>query len=116
MADSRMIKSKFKNVKTGGYDSRKEAKRGAQLELLQRAGKITNLTKQVKFELIPSQWMFDKSGKKKCIERAVIYKADFQYIENGQLIVEDVKGLKLPEYIIKRKLMLYTHGIKIKET
>lgn len=111
-----MIRNKFGNVKTSGYDSKKEAKRGAQLELLQRAGKITNLTKQVKFELIPSQWMFDKSGKKKCIERAVYYKADFQYIENGKIIVEDVKGLKLPEYIIKRKLMLYIHGIIIKET
>ena len=115
MANSRMIKSKFGNVKTSGYDSKKEAKRGAMLELLQRAGKISHLTKQVKYELIPSQWML-VNGKKKCIERAVYYKADFQYIENGQLIVEDVKGLKLPEYIIKRKLMLYTHGIKIKET
>lgn len=111
-----MIKNKYNNVKTKGYDSRKEAARGAMLEMLQRTGRISNLTKQIKYELVPSQWMVDKNGKKRCIERAVTYVADFQYIENGQLIVEDVKGLKLPEYIIKRKLMLYTHGIKIKET
>ena len=49
-------------------------------------------------------------------ERAVKYKADFTYREGGELVVEDKKGLKTPVYVIKRKLMLFVHGIKIKET
>lgn len=93
------------------FDSRKEENRWMELVLLERAGKISNLETQVKFELIPSQRIDGK-----VVERAVHYKADFAYLENGQKIVEDTKGFKTPEYIIKRKLMLYVHGIKVKET
>lgn len=92
------------------FDSKKEARRYAELKLLQRAGKISNLRLQVPFELIPSQYI-----DKKCVERAVTYRADFVYTENGQTVVEDTKGMRTKDYIIKRKLMLERYGIQIRE-
>jgi hypothetical protein len=106
--------NKFGNRKTlfNGitFDSRREAKRYAELVLLLRAGQISNLRRQVPFELLPSQ---KRNGK--VIERPVRYVADFVYIENGQEVVEDAKGLRTKEYILKRKLMLWQYGIQIKE-
>lgn len=92
------------------FDSQKEYRRFCELCLLERAGKVTDLQRQVKFELIPSQRI---SGK--VVERACTYVADFVYQENGEKVVEDTKGFKTKDYIIKRKLMLWVHGIKIKE-
>lgn len=106
-----MAYSKYRNVKTNGYASRKESKHALQLKLLQRAGLISNLQEQVKYELIPSQ----KDNGGKVLERACSYIADFVYVENGETVVVDTKGMRTAEYIIKRKLMLYVHGIKIKE-
>lgn len=104
------------------YDSRKEARRARELSLLEKAGKITELQTQVKFVLIPAQREPDIVGKRggikkgKVIERECAYYADFVYTdENGQRIVEDTKGVRTTDYIIKRKLMLYVHGIRIKE-
>ena len=103
------------------YDSRKEARRHQELLLLQRAGVIQDLQRQVEFELIPAQREPDTIGvrggvkKGKTLELAVKYVADFVYKENGKTIVEDTKGFKTKDYIIKRKLMLWVHGIKIKE-
>lgn len=95
------------------FDSQKEAQRYAELRLMQRAGKIQGLETQVPYELVPAQR--DASGK--LAERAVIYKADFVYEENGDVVVEDVKSeaTRTPEYIIKRKLMRWVHGIEIRE-
>ena len=106
-----MAYSKYRNVKTNGYASRKESKHATELKLLQRAGLISELQEQVKYKLIPSQK--DKGGK--VIERACSYIADFVYVENGETVVVDTKGFRTDDYIIKRKLMLYVHGIKIKE-
>lgn len=106
-----MAWSKYGNKKTYGHDSKKEAVRARELMLLQRAGKISCLQQQVTFELIPAQYI---NGK--CVERAVKYVADFVYAQDGKTVVEDVKGFKTPEYVIKRKLMLYVHGIRILET
>lgn len=92
------------------FDSKREVERYAQLLLLQRAGKIANLTRQEAFVLIPSQYIGGK-----CVERPCVYKADFVYQQNGEKVVEDAKGVRTPEYIIKRKLMLYIHGIRVKE-
>ena len=98
------------------FDSRKEAKRYSELLLLERAGVIKNLELQKSFELIPTQYEVLPNGKKgKCIERAVTYKADFVYNENEKMVVEDTKGFRTDKYIIKRKLMLYKYGIRIKE-
>ena len=104
------------------FDSKREAERYIYLKLLQKAGEISDLRCQVEYELIPNQYGADvitPTGKKKrgkLLERAVKYKADFTYIEDGELIVEDVKGFKTKDYILKRKMMLFFHGIRIKET
>ncbi len=92
------------------FDSKKEANRYYELRLLEREGAISDLQTQVKFELIPSQRI---NGK--VVERPCTYIADFVYMENGQKVVEDTKGFKTTDYIIKRKLMLYVHGIRIQE-
>ena len=105
------------------FDSRKEARRYSQLKLLERAGAISNLQLQVKYILIPAQREPDKTGKRggvikgKTIERECSYIADFVYTDNrtGETIVEDAKGMKTEVYKIKKKLMLYIHGVRIKE-
>ena len=98
----------------GTFDSRREYERWCELKLLERAGKITGLRRQVKFELVPTQRAPGKKGK--VIEFPVNYIADFVYDENGRTVVEDSKGFRTDDYIIKRKLMLWVHGIRIKET
>ena len=107
-----MSKYKSKKVTVDGitFDSLKEYRHWCDLRLLERVGKITDLQTQVKFELIPSQRM---NGK--VVERACNYVADFVYMENGKKVVEDTKGYKTKDYIIKRKLMLFRFGIQIKE-
>lgn len=106
------------------FDSAREADRYAELLLLQRAGKISDLRCQVKYVLIPAQYevyeRYGKNGKrlkdgKRCIEKECAYIADFVYEENGKTVVEDVKGMRTKEYLIKRKLMLWVHGIRIRE-
>lgn len=92
------------------FDSKKEANRYAELRLLERSGAIHNLRRQVRYELIPAQ---KKDGK--TIERACHYIADFVYEENGKTVVEDVKGYRTKEYVLKRKLMLQVHGIEVRE-
>lgn len=90
------------------FDSIKEKDRWVLLKYLEKTGKIHGLKRQKPFELIPKQNS----------ERAVKYKADATYWENGRFIVEDTKShitRKKPEYIIKRKLMLWRYGIKILE-
>lgn len=113
-------KNKYGNRKTSGHASRKESRRAAQLKVMEMAGVISELREQVAFELIPAQFAADPTGKGKrgkCIERAVKYIADFVYKDSdGHTIVEDSKGFRTKEYVIKRKLMLYVHGIKITET
>lgn len=114
---------KYHNRKTAGYDSRKEARRAQELHLMQAAGHVAELREQVRYELIPAQYEPDvitATGKHKrgrCIERACYYVADFVYIdEDGVEVVEDTKGIKTKDYIIKRKLMLERYGVRIKET
>lgn len=106
---------KYKNRKTevNGiiFHSKKEARRYQELLLLEKAGAIQELKLQEKFVLIPSQR--GKDGK--VIERECSYIADFSYKENGKYIVEDTKGFRTKDYIIKRKLMLNIYGIQIKE-
>lgn len=92
------------------HDSKKEAKRCNELAILERAGIIQNLQQQVKFVLIPSQKLGGKVAERECS-----YYADFVYTENGRQVVEDTKGVKTDAYKIKKKLMLYVHGIVIKE-
>lgn len=110
-------------VKTFCFDSKREARRHAELTALQAAGAILDLQRQVKFVLIPAQREADVIGKRggrkqgKLIERECSYYADFVYTDakTGERIVEDTKGMRTKDYIIKRKLMLYIHGIRIHE-
>jgi|SRR5882762_7675941 len=89
------------------YDSKREAKRGAELELLEKIGAISGLKRQIPYKLIPKQ-----DG-----ERACTYILDFEYFDEelNKPVWEDVKGMKTPEYIIKRKLMKWVHEITITE-
>ena len=108
--------SKYRNRKVttpdGTFDSVKEYSRWQELKLLQRAGEIYDLQRQVPFVLIPTQ----RDDRGKVIERDVKYIADFTYRNKEyKLIVEDTKGMKTKEYIIKGKLMLYRNGIRIQE-
>lgn len=110
------------------FDSKKEAQRYTELKTLEKAGKITGLQLQREFELIPAQRehtneIYEKGPQKgrfkpgKLLECKCSYVADFVYwdLENNCMVVEDAKGMRTKEYIIKRKLMLYKYGIKIKE-
>lgn len=101
-------------VAVGGrrYDSKREAGRAVYLHLMASAGSISGLREQVRYTLIPAQYVDGK-----CVERAVTYIADFVYVDNatGETVVEDTKGYKTKDYVIKRKLMLWVHGIRIRE-
>lgn len=113
-----MTKYKNKKIVVNGieYDSKKEYARHCDLMLMERAGLISNLQRQVKYELIPTQRI---NGK--VVERPVSYIADFVYNKDGGFVVEDVKGYRNPasagyaKFVLKRKLMLYVHGIRITE-
>jgi hypothetical protein len=125
--------SKYGNYKTRTsdgivHDSQAEAMRWAQLCLMNRAGSIKDLRRQVDYELLPAQRersteVYRAGPRKgqpkpgKVIEKRVVYRADFVYTDTttGETVVEDVKGMKTKDYIIKRKLMLYFHGIRIVE-
>ena len=103
--------SKYKNRKLKSpdgqmFDSVKEYHRYGCLRILERAGQIKDLQRQVKFELIPKQ-----KGMRACY-----YVADFTYYEDGQFVVEDCKGYKTEVFRLKEKLMMWVHGIRIKIT
>lgn len=109
-----MCVNKYRNRKVTidgeTFDSKREAQRYQELRLLMRAGEIADLQRQVVFELIPAQKICGK-----VLERSVKYIADFVYMQDGNRVVEDTKGVRTKEYIIKRKLMLWRHGIRVKE-
>lgn len=127
MAWSYNHKNKYNNkkVEVNGivFDSKREAKRYSELLLLEQVGAISNLQRQVKYVLIPAQREPDTVGarggihKGKVIEKECAYYADFVYFdrETQEIVVEDTKGMKTTEYTIKRKLMLFRHGIRIRE-
>ena len=96
--------SKYKNVRTNGFDSKKEFERYMELLLLEKAGEIRHLQTQVGFPLRVNDVLIGH------------YMADFVYWENDQKVVEDCKGMKTPVYRIKCKLMKAIYGIEIKET
>lgn len=117
-----MSKYNAKKVAIDGevFDSKKEARRYQELMLLQKAGKISHLERQVKYVLIPAYK--EKVGKKtKTIERECSYIADFKYFdrETHEIVVEDAKGYRkgtaYDVFVIKRKLMLERFGIRVRE-
>lgn len=109
----------------GSFMSKKELKRWTELKLQEEAGVISDLRKQVKFVLIPAQrepdwtdYSKSKKGRKvrgSLLEHECAYVADFVYQKDGETVVEDTKGFRTKDYVIKRKLMLWVHGIRVKE-
>lgn len=99
--------TKYKAVRTDGYASKKEAKRAAELELLEKLGEISGLQKQIRYGLIPK----DEIGP------LISYVADFVYrdLRTGKIIVEDVKGFRTPLYRLKKRLMFTVQGVRITE-
>jgi len=99
--------SKYRAVKTSVdgimFDSKKEAYRYAELKLLEKAGKISCMELQPEFVLMEG---YRRDGK---AVKAVKYVADFRYRENGNIVVEDVKGMKTPVYLLKKKLLLHRY-------
>ena len=112
-----MCMSKYGNKKTVvdgiEFDSKKEAHRWIELKYMERAGLIRELQRQVPFVLIPTQ----KNADGKVVEREVRYIADFVYRnkKDNRIVVEDSKGYRTDVFKIKKKLMLYRHGIQVKE-
>lgn len=123
MKSYRSTKYHNRKVRVGdeSFDSRKEYDRWLELNILEEAGVIRKLQRQVKYVLIPAQRepeTITQRGRKipgRVIEREVCYYADFVYEMDGEVIVEDTKGMRTDAYIIKRKLMLERHGIRIRE-
>lgn len=93
------------------FDSKAEAERWHYLSMIQKAGEITDLKHHVPFDLLPAQ---EVGGRK---ERPVRYEADFTYMNGGKLVVEDVKSgpTKTPAFVLKRKMLLFFHGIAVIE-
>ena len=110
-----MKKQKYGNSKITidgiRFDSKREAQRWQELRLMERAGRITDLRRQVKFVLIPSQ----RGEDGKVIEKQVTYIADFVYLKDGKTVVEDSKGYRTEVYRLKKKMMLYFFHIRIQE-
>jgi len=107
------MQNKYRNKKVTidglKFDSQKESRRYQELKLLERAGVIDGLITLVRYEIIPKS---DKYGK-------VVYVADFVYLKDGRLIVEDVKGMKTGAayamFKLKQKLMYNTLGLEVVE-
>jgi hypothetical protein len=91
----------------GWFDSQRELRRWGELKLMEKAGKITDLKRQVRFDLVPKM----RRG-----QRPIFYLADFVYMENGKRVVEDSKGYRDRLYMLKWRLMEWVHGIEILET
>lgn len=105
-----VLKYGNKRIQTedGWFDSLAEHRRWGELKLLEKAGAIRSLRRQVDFELIPRVGSL----------RPIIYRADFVYEEAPEWkeIVEDRKGFKDRVYRLKCRMMLWRHGIVIRET
>lgn len=112
MLRSNVIQAKRTTVDGITFDSKKEADRYLVLKQMETEGLISDLILQPEYLLLPKQ--VDADGR--CLERSLSYRADFSYTRDGETVVEDVKGFRFPEYRIKRKLMLYFHGIQVYET
>jgi hypothetical protein len=121
-------KNKLNAVKVGGYASKHEAERAAELRLMERAGRIKNLREQVEYVLIEPKYKeiprIGKRGKpikpkRVCVERGLSYIADFVYEQDGKTVVEDAKGYKggatYRVFVDKRKMVLEKYGIKVRE-
>lgn len=101
------VRNKYHNRKIKGFDSAKEWRRNQELEIMQRAGEISELNRQVSFTLMPSYTISDETTRQGFrTVREIRYIADFTYrLKNGKKIIEDVKGMQTDVFKIKRKLL-----------
>ena len=101
------VRSKYHNRKTKGFDSAKEWRRNQELEIMQRAGEISELNRQAPFVLMPSYTITDETTIQGFrTVREIRYIADFTYrLKSGKRIIEDVKGMQTDVFKIKRKLL-----------
>lgn len=110
------MKYRNKPCTVGGekYRSQREAKRHQDLMMLQKAGIIAGLTREVPFELAPGIKIEGEDRKRP----AVRYVADFVYseVKSGRIVVEDAKGMQTPVYRLKKHLLATVHGIHVRET
>ena len=117
--------NKYKNEKVEfdgiKFDSKRERDRYMVLKDAERRGVISELKCQPKFTLIPAQYHEEAKQLKtkvkmvkKCDFLAITYTGDFQYVKDGKIVVEDVKGMVTPEYKLKEKMMAYFHHIIIR--
>lgn len=104
------------------FDSKKEGLYYLKLKDMERCGEISNLRMQVPYELLPAIYKDEvvhlktkDKVIKKCVQRAVNYIADFVYTKDGKEYIIDTKGMKLPDYILKKKMMLALLGLEIIE-
>lgn len=112
-ASARKRKAKFGNTRQGQFDSLKEARAYEQFVVMMKATdeaeRVVSIEHHVRYEVIPKQ-----PG-----ERAAFYEADFRVTyADGRVEVYDAKSAitrREPKYVLKRKLMLQVHGIKIIE-
>lgn len=107
---------KYRNVPTQfqgqKYDSKAELRRHGELQLLERAGVISDLKRQVPYELAPSVKLYGATR----AQPALRYVVDFQYVERGALVLEDTKGIETPMSKTKRHLMKHIHGLDVRLT
>ncbi|WKL16571.1 DUF1064 domain-containing protein [Comamonas testosteroni] len=92
------------------FDSRAEARRWGHLCMQLRAGEISELRRQVAYELVPAVKYSDASR----VKPAIRYVADFVYMEEGAEVIEDVKGVLTPEFKLKRHLMKALLGLEVR--
>ncbi len=92
------------------FDSGREAKRWQELKLLERAGRISKLERQVTYILAPSVKIL---GEKRA-RPALRLKIDFRYVEDGQTIADDAKGYSDTAFRIRQHLMKSVHGIDVR--
>lgn len=104
------------------FDSKKEGLYYLKLKDMERCGEIENLRLQVPFELLPAIYRDEivhlktkDKVERKLIQRAVNYIADFVYTKDGKEYIIDTKGMRLPDYILKKKMMLAILGLEITE-
>ena len=94
------------------FDSKREARRWQELKLLERAGKITNLERQVTYVLAPGVKI---EGEKRA-RPPLRFTADFRYVEDGELVVEDSKGFADKAFRIRQHLMKFMFNIDVRIT
>lgn len=107
------MRNKYHNKKVVAngieFDSKKEAGRWMELQIMEKAGLITNLRRQVRYQLTPTIHIAGVTL------RSSNYVADFVYSENGEEVVEDVKGMRTTEYVLKKKFLAFRYGILVRE-